>query len=131
MTMSNTAYTIGYTPGYDEALARDPLVNKTGRREGYAGGIVWRKSHEALNWIGSPGFEAVFPNRADEFSVYELLLPTDWDTDVYTIEERGTHHLINDALIVAKVHCVGCAIDTWEGEGGFYPPGPNGELYAR
>lgn len=103
-----TCYTIGRTTSYDEALLYPQGVHKLGayeptseEPEGYKGGWVFKTIQEALELKKTIH---KFDWNPEEFSVYELKLPNNWEQDVSKDpDEDGVHHLLVDALIVRKV----------------------------
>jgi hypothetical protein len=100
----NIAYTIGRTSSYDEALATEPKVTKTGRRDDYSGGWVWKTQQEAEAFRHTPEFRAAFPQaRPDEFSCYVLELPEPWERAVSQVPGAdGVHNILVDARILRK-----------------------------
>ena len=96
------AYTIGNQVSYDYDLATKPIVRKIGWQEmpgadPYPGGWVWKTIAEAqaflavldAPWVGA---------------VYEICLPTDWNTDVNPIPgPDGVHNLLHDSVILRRV----------------------------
>lgn len=110
------AYTIGNTKIYDQGLAEQNYVlgwaepgslMKIGVRlkdiPSYPGGAIWRTPEEAAQYIKKKGDTLGF-----KASVYEVQLPTDWETDVSSeLGESGeSHHLLNDAIILRKVQVI-------------------------
>lgn len=99
-----SAYTIGQVTSYDLALQdlNNPPIKWGVHPEDdplYPGGCVWRTPEEAALYIVTQGTALGF--RA---AVYELLLPTDWETDVSSSPApAGYHHLLHDAQILRKV----------------------------
>ena len=105
--MSRTAYTIGHRESYDAACAgKEP--RKVGRYDAdgkqtrnpdgspYPGGSTFRTAEAAAAFIKHVG-------RPD-FAVYELELPTGWDTDVADPAPGALDHsLLHDARIVCRV----------------------------
>jgi len=99
-----TAYTIGFTKSYDQALANEKNVRKCGMRDDYPGGWVWKSFEEADNFRLN-AIPIVEPEWVpEESSVYEIKLPNGFNQDISpTPGEDGVHNLINDALIIRKV----------------------------
>lgn len=77
-------YTVGDPEIYDPIIARSGRITKTGREEGYPGGIVFTSLEEAIKNRGS-------------YDIYVLV--TDL-SNTYLLE--GTRHLIRSADIVTK-----------------------------
>ena len=102
--VGRTAFTVGLAVGYDSCLmdSVEPLY-KSGARSDYGGGWVWATLEEAEAFLASATFAATGRDGA-EFGVYQLLLPTGWEEDVFpTRGKDGVHRLANDALIVGRV----------------------------
>jgi hypothetical protein len=107
---AKVAYTIGRTSSYELAIKEPGGTNKLGKRLSenppYEGGWVWRTWSEAdyfrvnLMSMETPEW------KPEDFSVYELELPSGWDIDVCSdlINQSGAHHLINDAKIICAVN---------------------------
>ena len=98
--MMRRAYTIGARKPYTEALQQESAVYKIGARPDdrppYTGGWVWRTFEEATAFIerSSLSFDA---------AVFELLLPSGWDSDVSSeVEVDGVHRLLHDAQITKQ-----------------------------
>lgn len=104
--MTEFAFTIGRTSGYDQALIEAEATGiirlKIGRQPDYSGGWVWRTREEAKAFINQGKIEiSGVPQDPSTFSVYGLILPTSWDVDVSKdLDEFGVHMLLNDAKIV-------------------------------
>ncbi len=95
-----TAYTIGRTMSYDQALNEGP-VYKTGARDDYFGGWVWKTVQEAEDFLKTTHL----PFMTDLFSIYELKLPHCWKENVSTNPDiYGVHNLLNNAEIIEKVN---------------------------
>lgn len=103
------AYTIGRTASYDRALEEhgEPVI-KMGRNEyeGYGGGWVWRTAEDARRFIddGLVWQHCDVTPAPNEFSVYELALPSSWQeccSDAPASD--GVHRLWRDSVIVKKV----------------------------
>jgi hypothetical protein len=81
-------------------------VQKDGKREavngseGYEGGSVFRTVADARYFLS-------WTKNDNEYSVYELELPTNWDADVYNLEPRANfppqYRLANSAVITRKM----------------------------
>jgi hypothetical protein len=100
--MTEPAYTIGRTSGYDRALVENSETLKIGRQPDYQGGWVWQTREEAEAFLSQGKIEiSGVPQDHSTFSVYGLVLPTSWDTDVSKeLDECGVHMLLNDAKVV-------------------------------
>jgi hypothetical protein len=101
------AYTVGFTTSYDQALAEEEPPYKIGRNEEYDGGWVWKTAKDAYTWLHkTDGFviEGTIRNP-DQFSVYLLELPSNWEADVSPRPhpDDHVHRLLNDSRIVRKV----------------------------
>ena len=105
----DSAYTVGHTVNYDRNLAEatpNEPVRKVGERqdEDYAGGWVWRTPEDAQSFLDDQERKG-WPDdwQASDFSIYELELPTNWDTNVsLQTHDDGVHRLLHDAVIVGK-----------------------------
>lgn len=100
------AFTVGYTPSYDEGLLTGKGNTKMGQTPDYEGGWIWRTAEDARAWLHRPeGFTIDGVTRdPNEFSVYQLDLPNGWAEDASTKPgPDGAHLLLHDARIVAKV----------------------------
>lgn len=87
-------YTIGHRESYRKALSENYPVNKTGRKETYSGGCVWKTPEEARAYLQSLGL----PN----YAVYEI--DANWNIDVGENREGDPwHDLLRDARIVREV----------------------------
>lgn len=96
-----TAYTIGNTINYNFSLLLGEEVIKTGRTEDYCGGWVWRNKEDAQAFIDADKIIIDGQKRNNKsFSVYELELPNNYDSDVSKeVDENGVHMLLVDAII--------------------------------
>ncbi len=102
------AYTVGNAKSYDRLLDDRyvPLLKKGSTTiKDYDGGWVWKTPEEARAFLWTPAFAAAFPLRNNQdFAVYEMTLPAGWDVDVSKEPlADGAHHLLNDAVIVARI----------------------------
>lgn len=96
---SNKAYTVGSTRDYDELLASEPLVEKSGQNDidGYPGGWVWRD-----RWAAGE-FAAILSSESDlAHSVYVIELPNGWEEDTYLPVGQSVHSLRTNAKIIRK-----------------------------
>lgn len=96
------AYTIGSIKTYDEVLATNTEVKKTGRTSDYGGGWVWKTKEDAEQFIAT-GNIVIDGTKRDKskFAVYELELSGNWETDV--LESITANFLLVDARIIRKV----------------------------
>ena len=87
---------MGNTISYNRDLKAGENNTKLGRYDDYEGGSVFKTAKEASDYI-----KKNHPN----YSVYELLLPNDWVTDVddSNLQNQGYSNLINDAMIIKVV----------------------------
>ncbi len=104
--MEPSAFTVGRTTSYEETLGQ-PNAKKLGLRldwdPPYHGGWVWRTKEEAQKFLDSGRIEEVSDLKDPAtFSVYGLLLPNGWDTDVSKEPDPsdGVYRLLNDATYV-------------------------------
>lgn len=87
------AYTLGHTESYDQALREGP-VKKSGKKDGYEGGWVFKTAEEAEEFNKRT-------QKGKGYSVYGLILPNSWEEDVSeNPAEDGIHTLLNSAMIV-------------------------------
>ena len=102
------AFTVGRRSSYDRDLVGMPFgtVKKLGAHvdtdgSTYDGGWVWKTIEEAGGFMFSGAFKENGWDSKD-FSVYGLILPTGWDTDVSREPHPsdGVHRLINDAYLI-------------------------------
>jgi hypothetical protein len=107
--MNPTAYTVGATKSYDQSLAEEPPEKccKLGRHlewdRPYEGGWIFRTREEAQAFLDSGRISEVSDLTPPErFSVYGILLPNGWDTDVSPEQHPsdGVHRLLVDAPFV-------------------------------
>lgn len=93
------AFTIGSTKSYDALFEAEHPAFKLGQRADYEGGWVWKTAKEADVFRLS-----MSETDPAKFSVYAILLPDDWETDVSAAPASdGVHRLLNDARILHKV----------------------------
>ena len=107
MSTSRFAVTIGAQESYDQALQKEGIQFKIGKRPNdnppYEGGWVWQTAEEAFAFVtiqkNSLGFEA---------AVYELELPVSWKVDVSTSPSPrdGVYRLQHDARIIRRINSV-------------------------
>lgn len=77
-------------------------MTKLGRHEGYEGGMVFRTSTDAAQYLREhPVLYFGTPRSAADFSIYGLILPTGWDEDVSKgVDPEGFYRLLHDAQVV-------------------------------
>lgn len=102
------AFTIGHTKSYNKALADDSHnCFKTGRREDYEGGWIWKTAEEADDFIKSTEFMNVDwgdgnPRNPNDFSVFKVILVNGWEKDVSAIPGKDNiFHLLVDSKFMA------------------------------
>lgn len=96
-------YTIGNKQLYDELFSSEGHVTKTGKTEGYDGGIVWQTEQEAGEFLANCMFYEGKEHYAAIMTVYGV--EAVWDIDTVFIDDGeypGTdyQYLLIDAEVV-------------------------------
>lgn len=98
-----TAFTIGHTESYNQALAEAPdECFKLGETEEYQGGWIWHSAKEATAFLFSEGFLKVdwgdgLPRDPTKFSVYKVLLVNGWHDVTEVPGQDKIYHLKVDS----------------------------------
>lgn len=97
-----TAFTVGHTVNYDEALAASLIDGKPMRKCGpfkmedgtdYNGGIIFKTPEDAAAYLIQIG-------KTEVWSVYEI--DADYDADTWRIPGEQITRLKRDALVIRK-----------------------------
>lgn len=86
-------YTVGHTENYKAAIAANGVIQKTGKREGYQGGIIFQNVEDAKRYLDETG-------NADIWSVWGVDAEWGVDTKPTGVDDWYWHWLTRHSDII-------------------------------